>query len=281
VKIYQSLQEAARQLEAVSESSSLDAEILLAYVLGKPRSYLRSHDQELLTSVQTQFFNDLIARRLQREPVSYLTGHKEFWSLDFVVNDSTLIPRPDTEILVDTALAMYPDKTQSIRVLDLGTGCGAIALALASERPQWKIFATDVNEKALDTARENARRLRLNNISFYCGSWYEALPCDEFDLIVSNPPYLSDEEWPQYSSGLQFEPRGALVSGKSGLEDLHHICESARKYIRGAGSIILEHGFQQGMQVREMLQAAGCSKVRTVLDLAGRERVAVGQFYTE
>lgn len=275
--INQLLKNAGSELAAVSDSAFLDAEILLAHVLSCERSYLRAHAAEELAESQAQQFAALIARRLQREPVAYITGHKEFWSLDLRVNRGTLIPRPETELIIETVLELFPEKDQHIRAADLGTGSGAIALALASERPNWEIFAIDNSDIALQTASDNAQRLGFKHISFCLGSWFTALPSEQLDLVVSNPPYLSEGEWPIYAADLAFEPRTALLSPEDGLRDVREICESASRYIRPGGYIILEHGFQQGLPVRELLISAGCCQVRTIPDLSGRERVTVGR----
>src|SRR3990167_2087495 len=212
------------------------------------------------------------------EPIAYLTGHKEFWSLDLKVNAGTLIPRPETEILVETALQLFPEKNQSLRVADLGTGSGAIALALASERARWDIHAVDNSESALLTARDNAQRLRLMRVAFCLGNWFTALPAGELYLVVSNPPYISEQEWPVYADDLIFEPQTALLSDDAGLSDIREICGQASLFIRPGGYLMLEHGYTQGLSVRELLTKAGCKHVRTVLDLSGQERVTVGQF---
>ena len=272
------LKAAATALSVVSDSPALDAEILLAHTLDASRMYLRTSLDSQLTATQAQNFSALLSRRLQREPIAYLTGHKEFWSLDLKVNAGTLIPRPETEILVETALQLFPEKNQSLRVADLGTGSGAIALALASERPLWDIHAVDNSESALLTARDNAQRLRLMRVAFCLGNWFTALPAGELDLVVSNPPYISEQEWPVYADDLIFEPQTALLSDDAGLSDIREICGQASLFIRPGGYLMLEHGYTQGLSVRELLTKAGCKHVRTVLDLSGQERVTVGQF---
>jgi release factor glutamine methyltransferase len=263
VTIEESLKQANQILSAISATPVLDAEVLLAHVLGKSRSYLLAASRDELTSVAHNQFTALITRRLQREPVAYLTGEKEFWSLNFEVNPGTLIPRPETELLVEAVLELFPEKNQSLRVADLGTGSGAIALALASERPLWDIYAVDNSDIALGTARKNAQRFGLNSVSFCFGNWFTALPAGDLDLVVSNPPYISEQEWPSCADDLLFEPRTALL---------------AKQYIRHGGYLMVEHGCAQGFSVRKLFITAGCINVRTIVDLSGRERVTVGQF---
>jgi release factor glutamine methyltransferase len=278
MSIHQVLKDTAVELAAVSDSPELDAEILLSHVLNRQRSYLRSHAADSLTETDLQALKTLVARRLKREPVAYLVGHKEFWSLDLDVNQHTLVPRPETELIVEAALALFPDTNQILRVVDLGTGSGAIALALQSERLRWAISAVDISESALTVARNNAQRLGLGRISFYLGNWFTALPAGTFDLVVTNPPYLSEVEWPVYADGLAAEPRSALVSGLDGLDAIRDILREAPRMIRPGGYILIEHGLAQGPAVCALLKLSGCVAVRTLLDLAGRERVSVGQY---
>jgi release factor glutamine methyltransferase len=275
--IQAALQAASESLAAISDTAQLDAEILMAFVLQTTRIALRLRPETMLTAQQFQQYTDLINRRQAREPIAYLTGRKEFWSLDLMVNEHTLVPRPETELLVETALTLFPANA-AIRIADLGTGSGAIALALASERPHWQIDAADISKCALDVARKNAQELGLNHISFYQGSWFTALPVKNYDLVLANPPYLSEVEWPQYESGLRHEPRSALVAGHDGLDDLRIIINSAGNYLRPQGFLMLEHGNGQGQAVRALLCEAGCVNVKTHCDLAGRERATIGQY---
>ncbi len=276
--IAQTLKAASTALSASSDSPHLDAELLLSFILKQARTYLRAHPEVVLTESEATAFAAVLARRLKREPIAYITGHQEFWSLDLCVTPGTLVPRPETELLVELSLELFPEKNTRIKAADLGTGSGAIALALASERPSWEVAAVDASEVALGVASNNAQRLGLDRISFYCGNWFTALPAGEWDLVVTNPPYLSATEWPDYAAGLAFEPSSALIAGEDGLRDIREICAKAGQYIRRGGYLMIEHGFAQGRAVRELLIAAGCAKVRTVQDLAGQERVSMGQF---
>lgn len=271
------LQDAAATLSSVSDTALLDAEILLSHVLSLSRSSLRARSTDNLTASQIQDFNTLVRRRLDGDPVAYLIGHKEFWSLDLCVNQDTLIPRPETELLVEVALQLFPDASQHLKAADLGTGSGAIALALASERKAWEIYAVDNSETALRVAADNAHRLQINNISFHCGDWFTALPVQQLDLVVSNPPYLSEQEWPVYADNLKYEPRTALVAAENGLQAIREITTAGCNYIRSGGYLLIEHGFMQGLAVRELFSAAGYVDVQTKPDFSGRERLTIGR----
>lgn len=257
--------------------ASLDAEILLSFVLNKPRTYLRAWSEQVLTPEIETEFNALITRRLQGEPIAYITGKKEFWSLDLLVTSATLIPRPETECLIDVALSLFNGQ-EKIKVADLGTGSGAIALALASEHPVWQISATDISEAALAVAKENAARLQIPNVSFYQGSWCEALPSADFNLIISNPPYIAQEEWGLYEDGLLFEPRDALVSGLDGFDSIREIIQAAKGYLISDGYLMIEHGFWQGPVTRELFEQARYTEIKSVCDLSGQERFTLGKY---
>lgn len=260
---------------AKQQISVIDAEILLAFTLNKPRSYLHAYPEQVLTQAQAQQFAEFTKRCLDGEPIAYITGVKEFWSLPLFVTRDTLIPRPETEMLVETVLEIFPSEA-NIKIADLGTGSGAISIALAHERPEWKIFAVDVSESALTIARKNAQQFALHNISFYRGNWCTALPCNDFDVIVSNPPYIAETEWETYAQGLKFEPKGALTSGEDGLNAIREISSMANQFLRTSGLLLLEHGFWQGQAVRDILQANGFHDVRSICDLSGHERVTLG-----
>jgi release factor glutamine methyltransferase len=270
------LSEAIARLQD-SDSPQLDAELLLCHALQRDRSYLRSHPEASMDAAQAAHFAELVAARARGEPIAYLIGKREFWSLELSVTDATLIPRPETELLVEQALALVPIAADW-DILDLGTGSGAIALALARERPRCRIVATDSSVEALAVARDNAVRLKVTNVEFLQGDWYMPVTGRGFHLIVSNPPYIALID-PHLSQGdLRFEPKQALASGADGLDDICHIVAGALAHLHAAGSLMLEHGYGQGSQVRELLQAAGFSRVRSVRDLAGHERVTAGDW---
>lgn len=272
------LKAATLQLSASgSDSPALDAAVLLCHALDKPRSYLLTWpDKELDGELQARF-DALLARRCTGEPVAYILGEREFWSLPLKVAPSTLIPRPDTERLVELAL----DKavTQEGDILDLGTGTGAIALALASELPQRQVVGIDLRPEAQQLACENGRRLNITNVTFLHGSWFSPLAAGtKFALIVSNPPYI-DEHDPHLDQGdVRFEPKTALVAADNGLADIKHISQAARDYLLPGGWLAFEHGYQQGGAVRTIMQDLGYQSVSTEQDYAGNDRVTLGQF---
>ncbi|WP_312154247.1 peptide chain release factor N(5)-glutamine methyltransferase [Lelliottia nimipressuralis] len=268
------LRAAASELSS-SESPRRDAEILLEHVTGKARTYLLAFGETLLTPEQEAQLAALLARRKTGEPVAHLTGEREFWSLPLYVSAATLIPRPDTECLVEQALARLPDGP--CRILDLGTGTGAIALALASERPDCQITAVDVMPDAVALAQRNLARLGFSNVQINQSSWFSALAQHTFEMIVSNPPYI-DEHDPHLSQGdVRFEPLTALVAANDGLADIEHIITTAREHLVPGGWLLLEHGWTQGAAVRALFSAAGYASVETCRDYGGNERLTLGK----
>lgn len=265
------LQWARAELNAVSDTPTLDAEILLAHVLRVGRSYLLAFAERELTAEEADVFENLIAQRKQHLPIAYLTGHREFWSLDLVVTPDTLIPRPETELLVEKILEKIRGDNKTIA--DLGTGSGAIALALAHEKPNWKIYATDASERALDVARLNATKLQLSNIIFQQGIWCAALPSIKFDAIVSNPPYIASDDPHLQQGSLRHEPQSALVADEQGLSDIRQIISSATQYLLPGGMLFLEHGAEQGALVRSIFSNFAYTSIESDHDLAGLERV--------
>lgn len=260
-----------------SDSAALDADCLLCAVLSCTRTYLRTWPEQELTPEQVEQAEQLAVRREQGEPVAYILGVREFWSLPLQVSPATLIPRPDTEALVEWALTLLSDKGQGQKALDLGTGTGAIALALKSEMPALSMWALEREPAALDLARRNAARLGFQ-VNFLASNWFAALNERNFQLIVSNPPYI-DVADPHLSQGdVRFEPHTALVAEEDGLADIRQIIEQAPDYLAPGGWLLLEHGWQQAEAVRELLWARGFHAVITRQDLGGQERVSGGQW---
>jgi release factor glutamine methyltransferase len=253
----------------------LDAELLLTHVFGTSRARLRSHPEEIGTEAQCRRYLALLERRAAGEPLAYVVGSKDFWSLRLTVTPAVLVPRPETELLVERALALR--HAESARIVDLGTGSGAIALTLAHERPRWQVTATDVSEDALTVARANAELLNLNRVQFLRGSWYEPLIGRTFDLIVSNPPYVAADDPAMRDPALLHEPRGALTPGPDAMASLRAIIASAPDYLERDGWLLLEHGADQAPEVARELVARGLRHVRSHRDLAGHERVTEAQ----
>jgi len=271
------LYRAARFLEQESDSPRLDAELLLVHILGKNRSFVYSHSETLLSSEQIDHYEHLLQRRHGGEPLAYLIESKEFWSLPISVTQQVLVPRPETELLVELALACFLPK-QTIRVADLGTGSGAIAIALAHERPHWQLVATDISKSALKIARKNAKALALQNINFLSGHWFAPLKNLRFDLIICNPPYIDSCDPHLDRPELGYEPRQALVSEDHGLGDIKHIIKKAPHHLVRNGFLILEHGYNQGASVRKLFEQRGFSAVSSRRDLSGQERASIAQW---
>ncbi|MCF6226185.1 MAG: peptide chain release factor N(5)-glutamine methyltransferase [Xanthomonadales bacterium] len=268
--------EAASNSSGNASTSSLDAELLLAEVMQVGRSFFYSDPNAEPSWAQLEDFQQLLQRRLGGEPVAYLLGRQEFWSLVLKVNAATLIPRPETELLVELTLAKL-DSTESCRIADLGTGSGAIALALASERPGWQITATDISAEALKVAEENRQAHHLENVILRQGEWLSALQ-GKFHAVVSNPPYIAAAD-PHLSSGnIRFEPELALTPGADGLASFRQISAQAGDYLLPGGWLLFEHGFDQADQVQCMLLAAGMDNIETLQDLEGLDRVTIGQY---
>jgi release factor glutamine methyltransferase len=253
----------------------VDAEVLLAYALSKSRSWLIAHADDALSAEHASAYTVLVEQREAGEPVAYITGRRGFWSLDLEVTPATLIPRPETELLVELALERLPVDAAS-SVLDLGTGTGAIALAIARERPRAQVIATDASAEALAVAQRNAERHGIRNVSFAHGDWFAPLGEQRFDVIVSNPPYIESHD-PHLNQGdLRFEPMSALASGADGLDDIRRIIVDAGRHLAADGWLLFEHGWNQGDAVRMLLRSASFVKVSTTRDLEQRDRVTAG-----
>lgn len=274
ISIKSALRSAAGQLQNISEENKLEAEILLMFVLGKPRSFLHAWPEKELTEKELNNYHRLISRRIKGEPVAYIMGEKEFWSLPLKITPDVLIPRPETELLVELALKLSPEK-KHCKVADLGTGSGAISLALASERPSWKITATDNSKSALEIAEKNAALLKIKNIHFLSGQWCEALKENNYDLIISNPPYVAESDPYLKQGDLPFEPQQALASGNKGLDDIKIIIQQAQTHLKPGGRLMLEHGYNQEKPVAELLNRAGYKSIQCHPDLAGLPRATI------
>ncbi|WP_237054932.1 peptide chain release factor N(5)-glutamine methyltransferase [Microbulbifer sediminum] len=258
-----------------SDSARLDIEVLLAHVLGRSRTWLYTWPEHQLAPGEQRQLDELLVRRAAGEPVAHIIGRREFWSLDLKVDASTLIPRPETELLVETALELCP--REHLQVLDLGTGSGAIALALASERPGWHLLAVDKSAEALTLAEENRRALGLGNVELLQSDWFSAIPPRQFGLVVSNPPYI-DAADPHLERGdVRFEPRSALVAERAGLADIERIATGCGAYLEAGGWLVVEHGWQQAAEARRIFTAAGLREVSSRDDYSGRGRLTVGR----
>ncbi|MDM1707928.1 peptide chain release factor N(5)-glutamine methyltransferase [Thiopseudomonas alkaliphila] len=262
-----------------SDTAQLDAELLLCQVLGKPRSYLFAWSEQVLTAEQLAHFEQLLARRVAGEPIAYIVGKQGFWSLDLSVEPSTLIPRADTETLVEQALHLPLEaQVERLQVLDLGTGTGAIALALASERPNWQVTGVDRVPEAVALAQQNQQQVGLTNARFLTSHWFESLAGSRYQLIVSNPPYIAEQD-PHLAQGdVRFEPISALTSGADGLDDIRHIIQQAPKYLARHGWLLLEHGYDQAEAVQALMLAQGFLAVETKQDLGRNDRITFGQW---
>jgi release factor glutamine methyltransferase len=276
--IAQALKHAIEKLTDIPDSiPRLEAEVLLSSLLDRPRTYLTAWPEMQLSQEQILSFQAMIERRTRGEPMAYITGSREFWSLNLEVTPDTLIPRPETETLVEKALEFIPPN-QAMLIADLGTGSGAIAAAIASERPMCEIVATDLSADTIQVAQRNFSRLELSNVKTSMGEWCDALPsAAKFDLIISNPPYIADGDGHLAHNGLPWEPQKALRSGDEGLDDITVIIKQAPKHLANNGRLLLEHGFDQGDQVRFLLKQAGFCAINTNQDLSGHDRVSVGQ----
>ncbi len=259
-----------------SDTPALDAELLLAHCLGRNRSYLRAFGERMVDEAAESQFRELLKRRVAGEPVAHLLGVREFWSLALDVDASTLIPRPDTERMIEVALELCDEQPRT--VLDLGTGTGAIALALASERPAWQVCGVDCAAEAVALARRNAQKLSLQRVEFMQSNWFAAIDATRrFDLIVSNPPYIAADDPHLMQGDVRFEPRSALVAERNGLADIEQIAAQSPQWLQAGGWLLLEHGWQQAAEVRALLQQRGFVDVQSWRDYGDNERVTGGR----
>lgn len=267
----------AREQLTQSPSPAIDAELLLAHALRRERTWLRAWPEAALDAGQAARFAELVRRRARGEPIAYLLGRRAFHALEFLVTPAVLIPRPETELLVNVACREIGARDPGARVLDLGTGSGCIALAIANAEPEAAVTAVDHSEEALAIARLNAQRLGLEQVRWQTGHWFSAVAGQRFDVIVANPPYVADRDPHLYHGDLRFEPHAALVGGPDGLDAIREIAASVGDYLAPDGVVAVEHGYDQGHRVRDLFDSEGLADVETLTDLAGQERVTRGR----
>ena len=275
IDIKELLRTTANLLAKTSDSAKIDAEILLAHVLNKTRAFLYSHPEKNLSKEELESFKTLIDKRAQGHPIAYLIGRRDFWSISLSVNEDVLIPRPETERLVDLTLNHLFDKDKAL-ILDLGTGSGAIALALASERPNWQIIAADVNEKSAKMAQKNATDLGLENVQIIISDWFKSISNMTFNAIVANPPYISEDDPHLLVGDLRFEPKSALISKSNGLKDLTEIIKDSYDHLLPGGILLVEHGYMQKNAVLNLFHQYGYENIKCFKDLEGNDRVSCG-----
>lgn len=277
VSIESALRDATARLAAVSDSARLDAELLLARAIDMPRSFLFAHPEDALDQASLERLELTLERRLDGEPMAYITGSKEFWSMELIVSPATLVPRPETELLVDVALREIPRKAEW-RILDLGTGSGAIALAIARERQLCQLTAIDISPDALAVARQNANQLMLGNVEFIPGDWTEPVVGQKFRVVVSNPPYVATGD--KALDSLRSEPVAALAAGEDGLDAIGRLARDCPAIIEDDGLLALEHGAEQRDQVAELLMSYGWQHIQCYDDFSGLPRVSTARFST-
>lgn len=281
MNIQQALQHARQTLSArdepeAGESADIDAQVLLSHVLQCNSAHLIAWPEKELDETQAASYLQLIQQRKEGFPVAHLTGQREFWSLDFSVDNSTLIPRPETETLVEFILEKFGDR-KNLKLLDLGTGTGAIAIAIASEKPAWQIFASDVSEQALKLATKNSERHHTSNTTFIHSDWFSNIIEHDFDIIVSNPPYIANNDPHLQTGDVRFEPQSALTAGKTGTDDIEHLCLHAKNHLQKNGWLIVEHGYNQAQLVADCFAENGYEKIAQKKDLSGHTRMTAGK----
>jgi release factor glutamine methyltransferase len=270
---------ANEQLSTTSETAMLDSEVLLCHCLNKNRSFLRAWPEHQPNAPQIAQFQLLVEQRSQGTPVAYLTGQREFWSRNFKVSPDVLIPRPDTELLVELSLSLLPTDLPC-KIIDLGTGSGIIAITLAAERPLTQVFACDLSSAALEVARYNAQQLNTGNVRFVQSSWFDNIEETGFDLVISNPPYIADNDPHLKIGDVRFEPDSALISAENGLQDIRQLAEQARAHLKDHGQFLVEHGYNQQTEVQAIFNELGYRQVITHADLSGNPRVTSGIWNT-
>ncbi|MDB4837803.1 peptide chain release factor N(5)-glutamine methyltransferase [Marinomonas sp.] len=278
MRIDELLKGASKRLSFVSDTSQLDAQLLLSHVLSVSSSYFYTWPEKNINASDLEKFEDLLVRREAGEPIAYLLGSQSFWTLDLEVSPSTLIPRADTEKLIEVVLSLLDPKAKC-QLLDLGTGTGAIALALASELPNSQVIGVDLIEGAVALAKRNAGGNQINNVNFIQSSWFESIAIGQvFNVIVSNPPYIDPEDEHLSQGDVRFEPHSALVAGNKGMADIEHIIVTAPAYLKTDGYLVFEHGYDQAVAVGERLREVGFSNIKSFQDLGGNDRVTLGQW---
>lgn len=270
---------ANEQLSTTSETAMLDAEVLLCHCLNKNRSFLRAWPEHQPNAPQIAQFQMLVEQRSQGTPVAYLTGQREFWSRNFKVSPDVLIPRPDTELLIELSLSLLPTD-RPCKIIDLGTGSGIIAVTLAAERPLAQVFASDLSSAALEIARYNAQQLNTGNVSFVQSNWFDNIEETGFDLVLSNPPYIADNDPHLKMGDVRFEPDSALISAENGLQDIRQLAEQARLHLKDYGQLLVEHGYNQQTEVQAIFNELGYRQVNTHADISGNPRVTSGFWNT-
>jgi len=254
----------------------LDAQVLLTHILQCNTAHLAAWPEKALSEEQLSNYQQLIQQRQQGSPVAHLTGSREFWSLDFFVNNSTLIPRPETETLVEYVLEKFSSK-KNLKLLDIGTGTGAIAITIATEKPDWEIVASDISEEALKLARQNSNKHQTNNVHFLHSDWFENIAGHKFDIIISNPPYIANDDPHLQQGDVRFEPISALTSGQTGMDDIEHLCLHAKEYLTERGYLAVEHGYNQKQQVADCFARNGYTNIEQKQDLSGHIRMTAGK----
>ena len=276
MNIQQVLQQASKALAETSPSAMLDTQVLLTHVLRCNTAHLAAWPEKTLSDAQLADFQKLVEKRRQGLPVAHLTGSREFWSLDFSVDNSTLIPRPETETLVEYLLDNFGNR-ENLKLLDMGTGTGVIAISIATEKPGWEIVASDISEQALELARQNRSHHDTGNVTLIHSDWFQNIDAENFDIIISNPPYIASDD-PHLTQGdVRFEPESALSSGVTGMDDIEHLCAQAKKYLLQNGWLIVEHGYNQKQLVAECFAKNGFSEIEQKQDLSGHTRMTAGK----